>query len=205
MGGLSTATFAQHQDDVANVKIHSLEYDKADVREALRSLFKEVGANYSIAADVQGTVTLSMKDVTFETALQNITRQIDATYRLTGGVYEIIKRAPQVGDLPVPPTSGDPGPPAHIIMVIKVRSADPALIALLLGSKKGSQQFTGGPEISSLRKPTFGGSGGQGGSGFGGGGQGGGGLSGGGFGSGSGSNLGGGGTSGVGGGGRGGF
>jgi hypothetical protein len=39
-------------------------------------------------------VTASLKDVTFDTALQNLLRQVDATYRIEGGVYNIILRVP---------------------------------------------------------------------------------------------------------------
>ena len=37
-------------------------------------------------------MTVSLHNVTFETALENILRQIDATYRVEAGVYEIVPR-----------------------------------------------------------------------------------------------------------------
>ena len=66
-------------------------FENADVRQALRELFKSVNVSYSISPDVQGTVTIDIQNVTLETALQNILRQVDATYRIEGGVYEIIR------------------------------------------------------------------------------------------------------------------
>ena len=83
---------AHAQQDVGGTIISSLEFEQTDVREALRALFKNVGVSYTIAPEVQGTITVSLKNVPFETALQNITRQVDATYRIEGGVYQIVRR-----------------------------------------------------------------------------------------------------------------
>jgi hypothetical protein len=212
--GLPCAVFAQQ--DVLNQNIPSLEYEQADVREALRALFHAVNVSYTIAPDVQGTVTVSLKNITFETALQNITRQVDATYRYEGGIFEIVHREV------VNPTV-EPGQDTnnlgnnHVIRVIKIRSVDPALIAMLLGKKGGSQQYSGAPEITSMGRLRTGSGGGMGGGGgglggggggLGGGGGGlgggGGGLGGGGGGLGGGGSFGGGGGGGMGGG-RGGF
>lgn len=73
-------------------KVFSLELTDTDVREALRELFREGGTSYTIAPDVQGSITVALKNVTFETALQNILKQVNATYRIEGGVYIIIDR-----------------------------------------------------------------------------------------------------------------
>ncbi len=87
VGGLPRYAAAQ-QEDISQKQIPSLELDQADVREALRALFKNVNVSYSIAPEVQGTVTVSLKNVTFDTALQNVLRQVDATYRVEAGVYD---------------------------------------------------------------------------------------------------------------------
>ena len=71
----------QAQTDPASQMIPSLDLDSVDVREALRALFKSVGVSYSIAPEVQGTVTVNLKNVRFDTALQNILKQVEATYR----------------------------------------------------------------------------------------------------------------------------
>jgi hypothetical protein len=162
IGGLPTSGFAQQ--DPSQQIIPSLEFEQADVREALRSLFRSVGVSYSIAPEVQGTVTVSLKNVTFETALQNITRQVDATYRVDVGVYNIIRR---IADNPqgIPDQGVLPTGSGNVLRVIHIRSADPALIALLLGPAKGSQQYGGGPEITSLNRFLSGGGGTGGGSG----------------------------------------
>jgi type II secretory pathway component GspD/PulD (secretin) len=70
----------------------SIEFDQADVREAVRDVFKHVGAAYSLAPEVQGLITLSLRNITFEAVLQDILRQVDATYRVEGGVYQIVRR-----------------------------------------------------------------------------------------------------------------
>jgi hypothetical protein len=193
---------ATAQDDISQKIIPSLELDSADVREALRALFKNVGVSYSIAPEVQGTVTVSLRNVTFEAAIQNILKQVNATYRVEGGIYQIVLKEDLGGTGPI---TTDPGTtrPTTVIRRLKIRSADPQLIITLLS---GSQSTGVAPEESTIfNTPTtqgggFGGGGGGNG-GFGGGGLGGGGLGGGGFGGGG---LGGGGLGGFGGGGMGG-
>jgi type II secretory pathway component GspD/PulD (secretin) len=149
--GASVRAFAQETDATSNKIVPSLEYQQSDVREALQALFKAVGASYSIAPEVQGQITVSLRNVQFSTALQNILRQVDATYRIEGGVWEIVKREDHVGT-PVP---GDPEPvigSREVLRRIKINSADPELIALLLGAAKGTQTWNLPPEVSSLTK-----------------------------------------------------
>ena len=67
--------------DPGQQNIPSLELDSADVREALRALFKNVNVSYSIAPEVQGTVTVSLRNVTFDAALQNILKQVESDKR----------------------------------------------------------------------------------------------------------------------------
>ena len=193
LGGVPS--LASAQEDISQKQIASLELEQADVREALRALFKNVNVSYSIAPEVQGPITVSLKSVTFETALQNILRQVDATYRIEAGVYEIVKKQDSIG----PNTSSTDTPVKtdnKTIRIIHIRSADPAFIALMIGQKEGNQSYTVSPESSTINKT--GGSGGGGGGGRGGGGMGGsgGGMGGGGMGGGG---MGGGGMGGVGG------
>ena len=192
---------AMAQGDILDHVINSAEYQNADLREVLKTLFKEVNASYSIPPDIQGSITISMKSAKFELVLQNVLNQVSATYRYEGGVFVIVKReAPttQTGgnDNTVPDQKGT----GKIIRKIYIRSADPALIAMLLAGT-GSQQYYGSPEITSLGRMQT--SGGGSGSGFGGGGSGFG-NSGGGSGFGGGSGMGGGFGGGMGGGGFGG-
>lgn len=171
------------QGDVLDHHIVSAEYQNSDLREVLKSLFREVGASYSISADVQGSITMSMKDAKFELVLQNVLAQVGATYRYEGGTFVIIKReavtvgTPEAGA--EPPKAGAKG---EITRKIYIRSADPALISMLIGgSGTGNQNYFGSPEPTSLGRMSsgsggFGGGsgGGMGGGGFGNGGSGGG-------------------------------
>ena len=174
IGMLAGAPVRALGQDVGNQIIPTLELDSADVREALRALFKNVGVSYSIAPEVQGLVTVSLRNVTFEAALQNILKQVNATYRVEGGIYQIVQKEeignPQGGGTPEVPTTSN-----KVIRRLKIRSADPLFIMTMLS---GSQSTSTAPEMSTVFNS--GGSGGQGGGGFGGGGFGGGGRGGGG-------------------------
>src|SRR4051794_14854354 len=139
LSGLPSMALAQ--TDPANQIIPSLDLDAVDVREALRALFKSVGVSYSIAPEVQGSVTVNLKNVRFDTALQNILKQCDATYRVEGGVYQIIKR-----EEPTPTGPGETQAPtttnSKVRRKVFVRRADPMFIAALIGNDKGQTSFT---------------------------------------------------------------
>lgn len=202
------------QGDPGQTIIESFELEQADAREAIKMLFRHVNVSYSVAPEVQGTVTLSLKRMPFETVLRNILNQIDATYRIEGGVYQIIKREPPVTSGGGPETLPDTPAASLPVRRLKIRSADLLFIMLML---QGSQSTSTWPEMSTVFNTGGGGfgvgggfgggSGGFGSGGFGGGGFGGGGFGGGGFGGGSGGfgGFGGGGFGGSGGFGGGGF
>lgn len=174
---------AMAQDDPSNKIIPSLELDQADVRDALKILFRNVGVSYSIAPEVQGTVTVSLKNVQFEVALQNILKQVNATYRVEAGIYQIIVREePRIDQGATGPDLT--GPQRNtVVRRLPIRHADPLYIITMLA---GSQNVAGlAPEMSTLFKTggsSGGGFGGGGNGGFGGGGFGGGGFRGGGYG-----------------------
>lgn len=224
-GALLTPALTIAQDGgVRNQNIPVLELDQADVRDALKIIFKTVNANYTVSQEVQGTVTVHLRDVPFETALRNVLNQVTATYRVEGGVYVII---PKPNDTITPNTNTNPDTPATQstpIVKIKIKAIDPELVAMILA---GTADIGQQPETSTgvgIRSGTGGGggfsggmsgggfsgggfSGGMSGGGFGGGGFSGGGFGGGGFGGGGfsgGGGFGGGGFSGGGGGGFGG-
>jgi type II secretory pathway component GspD/PulD (secretin) len=74
----------------------TIEFNSADLRTALASLFKSVDVNYVIENDVEGTVTASLKDVTFEVALKHLLKSAgmaqSLTYRIEDSVYRIATR-----------------------------------------------------------------------------------------------------------------
>ena len=164
------------QDDVRDKVIESLNLESADIRDALKILFKQVGAQYSVSQEVQGTVTAYLSNVPFETALRNLLNQVNATYRIEGGIYVIIPK-PAAND--PGETTGDTGTvaePTRPIIRIRIQSADPQLIVALLNA---SADINTQPEQSTMN---IGSGGGMGGGMNGGGGMSGGGFGGGGFG-----------------------
>lgn len=65
---------------------------------------------------MQGVVTISLRNVPFDLALQNILRQVDATYRVEAGVYQIItKQAAAQGIFPQGTTGANPAAQVTII------------------------------------------------------------------------------------------
>lgn len=86
-------------EDPSNIPVPFIEFDRTDVRVALSWLFQKVHTDYRFDPKVKGLITVSLRNVTFETALQNIARQADATYRIENGVYEV---EPREADKPLP-------------------------------------------------------------------------------------------------------
>ena len=60
--------------------IPSLDLDQADIRDALKIIFKNAGYSYSVNQSVQGTVTVHLQNIPFQTALRNVLNQVGATY-----------------------------------------------------------------------------------------------------------------------------
>lgn len=167
---------ASAQNDPRDRIVQSLELDQADIRDALKLLFRMVGANYSVASDVQGTVTISLQNVPFETALRAVLNQVDATWRVEGGIYNIIKKPEVATTVPgLDPTLGAGTAPQQnsVPRRIKIRSADPYLILLLISQSTPSADVFLQPELSTYPSGGQNGGGNNGG-GFGGGGFGGG-------------------------------
>jgi len=136
---LNTA-FAQFEGSTKKI---TAEYKSSDVREVIIALLKPEGISYSINPEVQGSVTVSVKDVPLETVLENVLRQVDCTYEVSGGLV-VIKKRKQDTILPeTNETITQSGKTAKIIRKVFIRSADPLLIAMLLS---GNQNYFGSPE-----------------------------------------------------------
>lgn len=72
----------------------SSEFRQADAREVLRRLFLLVpDRSYTIDPMIQGTVTVSVKDVPFEVALEGVLRQVDGAFHVKDGTYIITRAA----------------------------------------------------------------------------------------------------------------
>lgn len=149
--GLNGIAHSQGAQDPSSTKV-SLELDQADIRDALRALFKNVNISYVVSNDVVGQVTVSLKNVPFETALANVLGQVGATYRVEGGTYTILKR-PE----PIKTTTDDNQQPIggqqkdRIIRKIYIQHADPGFIySMLLGQPNAGNNamFINPPEQS---------------------------------------------------------
>jgi hypothetical protein len=207
MAAQASPLLAQQGGDPTQRRV-TVKYDQADVRFVLKQLFDSVGVSYTLDPNVQGTVTVSLTDVPFTVALDNILRPLNLTYRVENGVYFVTVRQPE--ETPLAPnidtTTPDEGVRLNLPEKVQLNYASPTLIAALLGGTLISyaqyELQSGGGGLGG----GFGGFGGLGGGfgGFGGGGLGGFGGLGGGFGGFGGGGLGG-GFGGFGGGGFGGF
>ncbi|MGE3127400.1 MAG: hypothetical protein AB7F50_03740 [Fimbriimonadaceae bacterium] len=161
VGGMTAHPIASVAQDggFQDKTIDSLELEQADIRDAVKLLFKQVDGQYTISNEVQGTVTASFKSVPFQTALRGLLNQVNATYRIEGGIYNIIPRPSENPDVGTTPNLGAAtGSTTTPLRRIKIRSADPALIVAILSGTADIQTY---PETSTF----FGGGGG----GFGGG------------------------------------
>lgn len=161
LGGmpLKAAAQAGGQDEIGNQVIATLDLQDVDIRDAIRALFKNVNANYVVQPEVQGTVTITLKNIKFDVALRNILDQVKATYRIEGGMYTILKREEPIFN------PGDPGPvpltqPALRTARIYIGHSDPGfIIRMLAAAGTSSVQF---PEYSTIQNGMlFGGGGGN--------------------------------------------
>ncbi|MCL6535174.1 MAG: hypothetical protein K6U77_03805, partial [Armatimonadetes bacterium] len=147
----------------------TVKYDQADVRFVLKQLFDSVGVSYTLDPNVQGTVTVSLTDVPFTVALDNILRPLNLTYRVESGVYFVTVRQPE--ETPIAPdvdtTTPEEGVRLNLPEKVQLNYASPTLIAALLGGTLiNYAQYelqSGGGGLGG-----FGGFGGLGGGGFGG-------------------------------------
>ncbi|HET6644935.1 MAG TPA: hypothetical protein VFG65_05495 [Fimbriimonadales bacterium] len=160
LGGVLAAPLKAQGQDPRTQIVPSLELQDADVRDALRLLFESVGVtNYTIANDVQGRITVKLTNVPFENALRNVLNQVDATWSIEAGIYQIKRReqppAPGTG-----PTNVEPPAASKVLRKIQINHADPQLIAYLLS---GDLDFGITPEISTLNGAGGGGFGNSGG------------------------------------------
>lgn len=85
---LKTLSQSLFWDEVERQKV-TLKANSLDLREVLRSLFKQVDRSFSISPEVKGKVTISVVDGTFIDALETVLRQVNAKYEIDGGVYLI--------------------------------------------------------------------------------------------------------------------
>jgi hypothetical protein len=134
MAAQASPLLAQQGGDPTQRRV-TVKYDQADVRFVLKQLFDSVGVSYTLDPNVQGTVTVSLTDVPFTVALDNILRPLNLTYRVENGVYFVTVRPPEEAPLapPVDTTTPDEGVRLNLPEKVQLNYASPTLIAALLG------------------------------------------------------------------------
>lgn len=85
----------------------------ADVRDVLRKLFRDVNVQYSVAPDIQGTVTVEFQRIPLDVALRNILDQVGGTFRIEEGIYVILRRGLRPGESGSTPMSYEKMPRFH--------------------------------------------------------------------------------------------
>jgi hypothetical protein len=90
---MAGAVGAQDGVELANRRV-TLQQENADIRAVLKTLFQSAGVNYAADQAVQGTVTVSLTEVSFRTALETVLRSAPEplTYRVENGIYLIQPR-----------------------------------------------------------------------------------------------------------------
>src|SRR5215831_4766374 len=137
--GWMTTSPAAAQDAAPNIdKKVSLNLENADLQYALKLLFTSAGVNYTLDQSVQGTVTVSLTDVPFKTALESVLRSTQSvspfTYRVEGGVYTISPKIEQVVDTNTLGEDKDtPVTPKSRAVKIQVNFVDALLLSVSLG------------------------------------------------------------------------
>ncbi len=124
----------------------TLNLESASVVDALKLLFRSVGYNYTLDESVVGGyVTVSLKDVTFETALRTILRSANPplTYRVDGGVYIITPRVETYETTTTETTVEEQPQPQVRTEKITLQHLDSLAIAQLLGGGAVALNQTG--------------------------------------------------------------
>ncbi|MGQ9738206.1 MAG: STN domain-containing protein, partial [Armatimonadota bacterium] len=124
----------------------TLNLESASIADALKLLFRSVGYNYTLDESVVGGyVTVSLKDVTFETALRTILRSANPplTYRVDGGVYIITPKVETYETTTSEPTVEELPQPQVRTEKIVLQHLDSLAVAQLLGGTAVALNQTG--------------------------------------------------------------
>ncbi|MCC6484105.1 MAG: hypothetical protein IT209_04585 [Armatimonadetes bacterium] len=157
MVATSAPVSAQGSADAAAGELRNkpitLELVNAPIRAAVQALFKFVPFNNTVASDVDGSVTVSLRDVPFEQALRAILRanSPQLTFRRSdNNLYEIqVKPTPDQSQLAQTPTTEEPAQetvePEKRVQKISLNFATAADIGQLFGATaviSRANQFT---------------------------------------------------------------
>lgn len=79
-------------DDPSQRKVEAFRVTGVNVQVALTELFDKASVPAVLLPSVSGRVTVDLEGATVEAVLQTILKQVGGTYRVEGGVYEIVPR-----------------------------------------------------------------------------------------------------------------
>ena len=142
--GTAIPTYSQ-QEGGQSPRI-TLNLESASIADALKLLFRSVGYNYTLDESVVGGyVTVSLKDVTFETALRTILRAANPplTYRVDGGVYIITPKVETYETTTTEPAVEEQPQPQTRTEKIVLQHLDSLAVAQLLGGTAVALNQTG--------------------------------------------------------------
>lgn len=173
---ISLPAIAQAQN--AAEKRINLEFRNTPVKAAIDALFRSAGLNYALDPSVTGTITVSLKDVPFDQALNVVLMQAGLTRRKEGEVYYIKPKATDsTGVTPTTAVTPDLSSTSTAVEQPVQTEVKIEKITLQYADAVDMSQIFGGQAFSSRSSGLSGG--GYGGGGYGGGGYGGGGYGGG--------------------------
>jgi len=143
--GTVSPTYSQQEGGQQSPRI-TLNLESASIADALKLLFRSVGYNYTLDESVaSGYVTVSLKDVTFETALRTILRSANPplTYRVDGGVYIITPKVETYETGVAEAQPEEPPQPQVRTEKITLQHLDSLAVAQLLGGTAVALNQTG--------------------------------------------------------------
>src|SRR5437764_5569290 len=136
--GTRAAAQDQKPPEATNKKV-TLNLENADLRYALKLLFTSAGINYTLDQAVQGTVTVSLTDVPFRTALESVLRSTQTTspltYRVEDKVYIIAPKVEQPTETGGTDNPEEKAPPKNRFVKIPINFADVFDIASAFGGQ----------------------------------------------------------------------
>ncbi|MDP2941207.1 MAG: secretin N-terminal domain-containing protein [Candidatus Omnitrophota bacterium] len=87
---LTTTSLGRQGKETANPALISLEVKELDLKDALKIIAQASGMNIILDKDVKSTVTIHLKEVTWQTALENILTTNALTYKTDGNIIRVL-------------------------------------------------------------------------------------------------------------------
>ena len=79
--------------EILNKPVRGIDFVGIKANDAFATLFKQMGAEFALGPDIDMRVTMNLRDVKFEDALDMLCQLTDTTYQLRGTVYQIERRS----------------------------------------------------------------------------------------------------------------